>query len=625
MKLYINLFRFTTPSLLITVIVLFTFACNHSTAKKISPYNISAQSDQEPRPWRGGKLLNNPDHFQFAIIADRNGGSRPGIFEQATEKTNLLQPEFVISVGDLIDGYTEDLALIEKQWQEFFGIVDNLQMPFFFVPGNHDISNDLMLLEWHKRFGSPYFHFIYKNTLFLCLNTEDPPHASIGSEQTAYFLNVLNTYKNVRWTLVFMHEPLWHYGGIKGYLPIESALKNRPHTVFSGHYHHYLHSIRDESSHFILATSGGVSELRGSQYGEFDQIVWVTMTGEGPVIANLDINGILPADVVDDSSFKMVQTLRNGDWFKIDPVVNPDPAFKELTAMIRFTNPADHPLEITANLPPEAGIVFTPEKIDLTLSPDSSSLFPIILRAEQPVTIADIDPLWLEFTGSFSSGMGRPLSLPQKRELIMDWQHICPRALTVGDIDGKIDDWDSTLFISCLRPQYIKEDWDWHGTEDCWFRFATVYDRENLYLAIEISDDRILVNPADPGQKQDRIYIELDPDPEYKPSSEYKSSQSEPEQILKIQLSAGPNVTDPVIQGVEIKAAMTYDKKITAELAIPLHYIYREGKNTGSAFRLNIGVMDHDNPANTKPSVLWWRPKWDSKQNYTGSGIFFRK
>ena len=34
-------------------------------------------------------------NFRFAILPDRNGGMRPGIFEDAvTQKLNLLQPAF---------------------------------------------------------------------------------------------------------------------------------------------------------------------------------------------------------------------------------------------------------------------------------------------------------------------------------------------------------------------------------------------------------------------------------------------------------------------------------------------------------------------------------------------------
>lgn len=69
-------------------------------------------------------------------------------------------------------------------------------------------------------------------------------------------------------------------------------LKDRPHTVFVGHSHHYLKREKHGRSYICLATTGGCSELRGIAAGEFDHIVWVTMTDQGPRIANLMMDGI---------------------------------------------------------------------------------------------------------------------------------------------------------------------------------------------------------------------------------------------------------------------------------------------------------------------------------------------
>jgi len=46
-----------------------------------------------------------------------------------------------------------------------------------------------------------------------------------------------------------------------------------------------------------LATTGGGSRMRGVDFGEFDHATWVTMTENGPKIANLLIDGILPEDI----------------------------------------------------------------------------------------------------------------------------------------------------------------------------------------------------------------------------------------------------------------------------------------------------------------------------------------
>lgn len=69
---------------------------------------------------------NDPDVFQFAILADRTGGERPGVFTDAIRKLNLLQPEFVISVGDLIEG-SGDRNILDAEWDEFDSFVEALE------------------------------------------------------------------------------------------------------------------------------------------------------------------------------------------------------------------------------------------------------------------------------------------------------------------------------------------------------------------------------------------------------------------------------------------------------------------------------------------------------------------
>ena len=112
---------------------------------------------QGPRPWTSLEANNSESSFQFAIVTDRTGSHRPGIFEDAVHKLNLLQPEFVMSVGDHF------VTLSIKVILNF--------VPFFYLPGNHDYTNEVMAREWKKRFGPDYYHFKYKDVLFLCLNS----------------------------------------------------------------------------------------------------------------------------------------------------------------------------------------------------------------------------------------------------------------------------------------------------------------------------------------------------------------------------------------------------------------------------------------------------------------------
>jgi calcineurin-like phosphoesterase family protein len=183
---------------------------------------IKIDVDPGANPWTSLDFNDDADNFQFAVVADRTGRARFGVFEDAIAKLNLLQPEFVMSVGDLIQGGIEDVHEIDLQWDELVGFAQELDMPFFHVPGNHDITNQVMARVWKKRFGRSYYHFVYKDVLFLCLNTQDPPRTNMSDAQVEYVRSALAENSDVRWTLVFLHKPMWTYEDSKGFENIES-------------------------------------------------------------------------------------------------------------------------------------------------------------------------------------------------------------------------------------------------------------------------------------------------------------------------------------------------------------------------------------------------------------------
>ena len=84
-------------------------------------------------------------------------------------------------------------------------------MPFFYVPGNHDLTNKTMVTKWGERYGKRYYHFTYKNCLFLSLCSENPPDgmSTIDAEQQEWVAKTVEANKDVRWTFVFLHKPIW--------------------------------------------------------------------------------------------------------------------------------------------------------------------------------------------------------------------------------------------------------------------------------------------------------------------------------------------------------------------------------------------------------------------------------
>jgi len=303
------------------------------TACNYFPFGQDSITIGQGVPHTAKSFLNNPDDFQFVIVGDRTGGHRPGVFDRAMDQINWLQPEFVMCVGDLIEGYTEDSNQLVLQWNELDRMVNKLEMPFFYTVGNHDISNNVMREMWLKRNGRDYYHFVYKNVLFLSLNTEDPPIAlseeetaktlrfekmmaedpvgtqkkilarsksrggapipgktAISDEQVNYVEKALADNLDVRWTLVFMHKPAWTSDSAQ-FQRIEELVKNRPYTMIVGHEHYYTYTNRHGRDYIDMGTTGGVWLNDGP--GRLDHIAWVTMTDKGPVFANIKLDGLL--------------------------------------------------------------------------------------------------------------------------------------------------------------------------------------------------------------------------------------------------------------------------------------------------------------------------------------------
>jgi len=188
--------------------------------------------------------------------------------------------------------------VLNEQWDEFYTILQPLRAPFFFLPGNHDISNDIMRQQWRDRYGATYYAFTYQNVLFLCLDSNDGDGVTINDEQVTYVQQVLAEHPEVHWTMLFLHHPIWDYEDLSGFQEIENALEGRDYTVIAGHRHRYLYEERNDQRYITLATTGGGSQLRGPQFGEYDHIVWVTMSPEGPTLANIQLDGIHPPNLV---------------------------------------------------------------------------------------------------------------------------------------------------------------------------------------------------------------------------------------------------------------------------------------------------------------------------------------
>jgi len=107
--------------------------------------------------------------IRFAVIGDRAGTSIPGIYEQIVKEVQRLKPDFVLTVGDQIEG-SNDTIILKQKWEEIKTLFASLTAPVYITPGNNDIW-DSVSLEYYKRYvGPPYHSFDVKDLHFVILD-----------------------------------------------------------------------------------------------------------------------------------------------------------------------------------------------------------------------------------------------------------------------------------------------------------------------------------------------------------------------------------------------------------------------------------------------------------------------
>jgi len=223
-------------------------------------------------------------------------------------------------------------------------MLNELEMPFFRTPGNHDIANETAQQVWRERFGATYYYFVYKNVLFMVLDSEDPPRAApegmkeklnefnrlqtedpekaqemlaefmadssvvmglskpveFSDEQVSFVEHTLAQNPDVRWTFLFLHEPAWENPS-QNFEAIRQLLKGRDHTVFAGHLHYYDYDEIDGYEYITMGPAGASFHQEGP--GNVDHIMWVTMTDNGPQMGNIALKGLFDRKGLDPEMF----------------------------------------------------------------------------------------------------------------------------------------------------------------------------------------------------------------------------------------------------------------------------------------------------------------------------------
>jgi len=281
--------------------------------------------------------------IRIVILGDRTGGHIPGYFVDVIREVELLKPDYVLTVGDMVEGYSDNRDHILKEWDEFDSIIAPLDMPVYFTAGNHDIWSDLSEEIFRERYFNPYYSVDIDGIHIVILdNSRIETSDSFDPEQVVWLIKDLKQNQDADHIMVFAHKPFWfeNIADAKTDSLHQILVEHGVDYVFTGHYHEYFVGEYDGIKYTGVGSTGAWAEPgpSGLQY----HYIWMTVDQDDVNIAVLNKGSVLDWDEITVDERKMAQKMSRMAVKQLDPVkYDYDMNIIDSMAIIRISNLSD--------------------------------------------------------------------------------------------------------------------------------------------------------------------------------------------------------------------------------------------------------------------------------------------
>jgi len=334
--------------------------------------------------------------FEFVVFGDRTGGKPEGVrvLDRAVEMTNRLDPDFVVTVGDLVQGYTGADAWL-RQAEEYKTAMGRLKAPWYPVVGNHDVyggrenpAGNAALYK--KHFGPLYYSFDHRWAHVVCLFSDealsfaDPARdQNMSPEQMEWLRRDLAATKAEQ-VFVFLHHPRWLYEGCN-WPEVHKMLAadGRVRAVVCGHLHTYRDDgLKDGIHYYAIAMTGAEPPGRTPAVAAVQHVAHVKARRDRFTIALLPVGAVQASDSVLGTEVDAMTDLLRGEWLGVDGT--PAIAFaagRQSAFAVVVRNPTDRALPFTLEVEPEEGWTLEAEKTSGTAAAGAEVKIPVSARA----------------------------------------------------------------------------------------------------------------------------------------------------------------------------------------------------------------------------------------------------
>jgi 3',5'-cyclic AMP phosphodiesterase CpdA len=250
------------------------------------------------------------DSFSFVFMTDihlKPEMNAPKGFQMAIDKTNELNPDFVITGGDLVyDAMRGGQARCDSLFSLYKEMSKGLRMPVYNTLGNHDLfaiypespepetNPDYKYGMFERYFGKTYYSFNHKGWHFIVLNsldvTEDKKYRGhFHDEQLEWLKSDLEKTDTLTPVVVVSHIPMLSVRGqltgagpmIDNVAEVFNMLENHKlKLILQGHIHWKESGQVNDRFEFITGGSIAGNGWKGRRHNTKEGFVLVKVQGE---------------------------------------------------------------------------------------------------------------------------------------------------------------------------------------------------------------------------------------------------------------------------------------------------------------------------------------------------------
>ena len=306
---------------------------------------------------------------RIAILPDRTTGRDWGLpyLEAAVEDLNLVRPDAVFTVGDMVQGYTRDGARWEREVDDYLARVGRLVPAFYPTPGNHDVisgsrspADRTFADRYRERFGPLHYAVELDLATAIVLFSDEglgDGRIILSDAQLAWLAGALDAAAaRAKPIFLLMHRPLWRSASVAWGARVQPVLeKAGVDAVIAGHFH-ALQRDPDVNGvqYHIVGTCGGMID-QPPLAGQLQHLTFVDCTARGELrVWHQPVGLVLPGDFVVRADQDRVWKLREPAAVRAtgrlpDPGTLTEPRTVAVELVVR--NPTDVPIRITLEPP----------------------------------------------------------------------------------------------------------------------------------------------------------------------------------------------------------------------------------------------------------------------------------